>query len=484
MAGRYLHALAQTGLPELLPAVLHLLESQVCPSICLGVMQSVEGHVGTAASNTLLKKFSKDDNSPGIWTSLGQCTVDAIAQAIRAEGHECSSIAAEVSLPGSIAAREHSMLQHAASRGHSVLARARTCNLKEAVKLMLFAPLAAALGKRLDQDAEVRVGVLFLHPETAHETESLMGGPPSRLPGKRKRGQTQASRRSQTGRVLTEGIISKAAAASHEDLEEICGYPPALPTQACSMAVRCRRTSCFVAGRYRKLRRDISNSQWMIDGARKGTTSVEEEIANILVPALRADGMKFNSAGREDIDALMLGTGRPFIAEILNARSGMPPLEHFQRLQQQLLEAATGVEVLHLKGASKDICKLLKDGETSKQKSYRVLCELPREVQPTDFEALSSVAELVLAQFTPQRVAHRRALLERERTIHTLAAEGVPDHPRHLLLRLRTQAGTYVKEFCHGDESRTKPSLTSLLSCNLPIKVLELDVTEIHMDFP
>ena len=46
------------------------------------------------------------------------------------------------------------------------------------------------------------------------------------------------------------------------------------------------------------------------------------------------------------------------------------------------------------------------------------------------------------------------------------------------------QAGTYVKEFCHGDESRTKPSLTSLLACNDPIQVLELDVTEIHLDFP
>lgn len=71
--------------------------------------------------------------------------------------------------------------------------------MKEAVKLMLFAPLAASLGKRLDQDAEVRIGVLFLHPETAHETEGLMGGPALRQPGKRKRGQTQASRRSQTG---------------------------------------------------------------------------------------------------------------------------------------------------------------------------------------------------------------------------------------------------------------------------------------------
>ncbi len=79
------------------------------------------------------------------------------------------------------------------------------------------------------------------------------------------------------------------------------------------------------------------------------------------------------------------------------------------------------------------------EGESSKQKSYRVLCELPREVQPSDLEALKCVSELVLAQFTPQRVAHRRALLERERTIHTLEAEIVAEQARQLVLRLRTQ---------------------------------------------
>ena len=110
----------------------------------------------------------------------------------RNEGHECTCIAAEVSLPGSIAAREQSLRRHAASQGHAVLTQTRPCSLKEAVRLMLFMPLAAALGKRLDQNAEMRLGMLFLHPETAHETESLIGGPPSQQPGKRKRGQTQA----------------------------------------------------------------------------------------------------------------------------------------------------------------------------------------------------------------------------------------------------------------------------------------------------
>ena len=57
--------------------------------------------------------------------------------------------------------------------------------------------------------------------------------------------------------------------------------------------------------------------------------------ASFIVLYVMPDG---TCVGREDIDALMLGTGRPFIAEILNARSAMLHLEHFQRLQQQLLE--------------------------------------------------------------------------------------------------------------------------------------------------
>ncbi len=59
-----------------------LSQAQPC-SICLGVMQSFDGQLGLAASNTLLKKFSKDDNSAGVWTPLPRCTLDAVADAFR-----------------------------------------------------------------------------------------------------------------------------------------------------------------------------------------------------------------------------------------------------------------------------------------------------------------------------------------------------------------------------------------------------------------
>lgn len=39
----------------------------------------------------------------------------------------------------------------------------------------------------------------------------------------------------------------------------------------------------------------------------------------------RHDGVKFHSAGREDMDVRMLGQGRPFVLEVINAR--ISPLE-------------------------------------------------------------------------------------------------------------------------------------------------------------
>lgn len=43
-------------------------------------------------------------------------------------------------------------------------------------------------------------------------------------------------------------------------------------------------------------------------------------------------------------------------------------------------------------------------------------------------------------------------------------------------LHLTTQAGTYVKEFIHGDFGRTFPSVSFMFG-QLPVDVLALDVT-------
>jgi len=51
------------------------------------------------------------------------------------------------------------------------------------------------------------------------------------------------------------------------------------------------------------------------------------------------------------------------------------------------------------------------------------------------------------------------------------------------LMGLGAQAGTYIKEFVHGDEGRTLPNLGTFLGCTEAAQILQLDVLQIHMDF-
>ena len=52
-------------------------------------------------------------------------------------------------------------------------------------------------------------------------------------------------------------------------------------------------------------------------------------------------------------------------------------------------------------------------GESEKQKSYEVTVRMPAPVTPEMLASLSAMREVLLQQTTPERVAHRRALLVR-----------------------------------------------------------------------
>lgn len=55
----------------------------------------------------------------------------------------------------------------------------------------------------------------------------------------------------------------------------------------------------------------------------------------------------------------------------------------------------------------------------------------------------------------------------------------------YTIFRMETQAGTYVKEFVHGDFGRTQPSLADLLGVECgEIDLLELDVEGVDMEWP
>ncbi len=239
----------------------------------------------------------------------------------------------------------------------------------------------------------------------------------------------------------------------------------------------------YFYGRYRKLDRTLPQTRWPCRRCRgrgctscNGTgktyvTSVEEVIAAPFLAATGAEGTRFHGMGREDIDARMLGRGRPFVLELLRPRRRSVDLA---QMAADLARDAVGrVEVLDLRPS--DAAEVVRVKEAGPEKSYRVgvVGEVP--VAKVN-EALELALRQAIAQRTPKRVAHRRS--DRVRTRRVVAARVAEATEGRFTLDIRTEAGTYVKEWVEGDDGRTVPSLTSLLG--VPLKVEFLDVLEIH----
>ena len=241
----------------------------------------------------------------------------------------------------------------------------------------------------------------------------------------------------------------------------------------------------FVAGRYRKYVRNIPQSKWFCSECRgKGCEkcnwtgkmypeSVEEIIGKPLLDATEGTKSSFHASGREDIDARMLGHGRPFVIEITRPRLRF--LE-YKRLQQQVNTYGKGkVAVSGLKLVNKDVVRKLKTGE-SMQKEYRVTIEFEDAVAPEDIARLrNTLRNSVITQKTPMRVLHRRADLTREKYIYDVGIRKLS--PRKLEVKLRCQGGLYVKELVTGDEGRTTPNVSEVLGNKAkPVKLDVLDV--------
>jgi tRNA pseudouridine synthase 10 len=251
--------------------------------------------------------------------------------------------------------------------------------------------------------------------------------------------------------------------------------------------------AAFVKGRYTKHRRDIPQTHWPCrDCTGRGcwkchdtgvtyAESVEDAIGVPAEPLFGATGHSFHGAGREDIDALMLGTGRPFVLELRDPRRRAADLAELEeRINAQT--ALTGVAVRGLRPARKEEVADIKEGEYEKEYLAHCVAESPVERAAVE-AACSSLAGVTLEQRTPERVSHRRADLVRRRTLHALAVEAMAaSSGLRFSVRVRAESGTYIKEMVNGDEGRTTPSLAARLG--VPTRVEFLDVVAILDDRP
>ena len=128
----------------------------------------------------------------------------------------------------------------------------------------------------------------------------------------------------------------------------------------------------------------------------------------------------------------------------------------------------------------------LKECEEGKRKHYRCVCHLQGGAVVTADELRKCLdgntaagQALTVAQQTPLRVLHRRTGMTRDKVIYAIRTEWIS--PKIFLLDLTTSAGTYVKEFVHGDFGRTLPNVGTLL-LGKPTDILQLDVTGIEYE--
>jgi len=243
----------------------------------------------------------------------------------------------------------------------------------------------------------------------------------------------------------------------------------------------------FVYGRYRKLARGIPQSRWDCTSCRgkgcescggtgrKYPDSVSEYVGGPIQTAAQGSRYKFHAAGREDIDALMLGSGRPFVLEVSEPR--VRTLD-FDTIVRSVNESAAGkVEITGLQFTNREYAQRLKHDSSHNIKEYVALIRVAESPTIDDLRrAEAELSGVELSQRTPIRVSHRRRDLVRKKWVHEVRLD-LTD--KGLLQGVfKVQGGTYVKELISGDSGRTTPSLSEVLHSEC--MCVELTVISIH----
>ncbi|MCS7094737.1 MAG: tRNA pseudouridine(54/55) synthase Pus10 [Thaumarchaeota archaeon] len=252
-----------------------------------------------------------------------------------------------------------------------------------------------------------------------------------------------------------------------------------------------RAMPVFVKGRYLKRSRITPQSPWLCDtcwgegcdrcnntGRRTGTeTSVAEYVG---MPALEIWGAidyRFHAAGREDVDATVEGTGRPFVLELLEPTRRRGDLHLYAERVREF--SGNWVEVIDLGYASRAEVRFLKTEVEKKVKSYKVKVTFREPVPPEAIDRVcSALRGAVVSQRTPTRVLRRKGERLRHKRVHDASA--IMLNERTYEFTFVVDGGTYVKEIVHGDNGRTTPSVYECIG----IEPVSIELTVLGVQYP
>ena len=247
--------------------------------------------------------------------------------------------------------------------------------------------------------------------------------------------------------------------------------------------VRIQINPIFIEGKYNKLVRGIPQTKWPCRKCKgrgceecnftgkQYPCSVEELISEHILKATNGYEAKFHGAGREDIDVLMLGSGRPFVLEIKEPKIRKIDLNNLEKEINDINQGKT--QYHNLKFTNRNRKAEIKVSSPDAYKIYNALVEC---YSPYDKDKLAILSELnEIHQQTPIRVSHRRADKVRIKHVLDLSCEVIDE--THFEMTIKTEGGLYIKELISGDEGRSQPNVADKLGVKASCK--QLDVIEV-----
>ena len=239
----------------------------------------------------------------------------------------------------------------------------------------------------------------------------------------------------------------------------------------------------YIEGKYNKYKRGIPQTKWPCTKCKgrgceecnftgkQYPESVEELISEHFLKLTHGKEAKFHGAGREDIDVLMLGSGRQFVLEIKEPKIRNLDLTKLEAEINKINEGKTAYHNLHL-------CERPRNAEIkqSSPDAYKVYNAIVKCEEAYDDEKLEELLELnEINQQTPLRVLRRRTDMVRVKHVLDLSYEIIDETT--FSMKIKTEGGLYIKELISGDEGRSQPNVSDILGVKAICE--QLDVLEV-----
>ena len=242
----------------------------------------------------------------------------------------------------------------------------------------------------------------------------------------------------------------------------------------------------YLIGRYVKLEKGIRqlirrcktcNGIGCPDCNGKGKTSdnsIEEMLSEPVQYMMSCNEIIFRPVGREDIDTIVLGGGRPFIMEVRGAKEIPSDLDFLRQLINRL--GSGKIEVTELTRTTREKAqKLTTRNQTTV--SYRVTAKLKNEITTENLERLErEFSKVLISQYVHGERSRRRR--RRQKYIYETSTRRLA--PDQIELIIKCQGGIRIRDLISGVEFKTEPAMANILDTDA--SEIQIEVLDVRLE--